>query len=73
MKNELLERWLNDNIHFEVIKSYTSPLSIDIIDKNNDKMTIIQCFEYVRVLINGEYFNTYYLKNENWLCKANLK
>lgn len=73
MKNELLENWLKDNIHFKVNKNYISSIQIDLIDNNNDKMTIIQCFEYVRVHINDEYFNTYYLKNGNWLCKANIK
>lgn len=73
MKNDFLEQFIKDNVCFKVSKKYVNVLEIELTDNNNDKMTIIQCFEYVRVHINGKYFNTYYLKNGKWFCKANLK
>ena len=56
--NELLEKYIKDN-HLDIFdKKYINDLTIQLNDKQSE-MTLTQCFNYVLVEIDGEFFHTY--------------
>lgn len=74
--NELIEKFIKENINFEFNKEYVSGIQVNLKD-GKDVMTILQCFDSIMVYINNKYVATYYeaydrQNNKIWRATSNL-
>ncbi|MCI5543842.1 MAG: hypothetical protein MR405_08040 [Mollicutes bacterium] len=76
MNNELIEKFIKDNINFDCKKEYLSSIQVKLND-GKDNMLILQCFDSIMIYINDKYMATYYQaydrqNNLIWRATSNL-
>ncbi len=74
--NEIIERYIRENVSFDFIKEYVSAIQVNL-KEGNSTMTILQCFDSVVAYIDNTYLGTFIESrdrqgNKIWRCSSNL-